>query len=632
MATNAGFGDSMGNLENARLPKFPAAKYSQPQHLTSQPMKTQTNLRSRNPQRPRSVFSIRGSVAAAMAALSLLSSSFNAAAQWDNWDDGDDFNPPVEWTHVDPIYGLSGGASVPNTYDASGGNYHLTADFSSSTLGLGKARTIALATNDAKYFYSDFYVSVDVVAWSASTVQAFGLLGRVSTPGPATTSAYGFGLATGVSGQNYIQILRFENESTKPVLGSGPLGNATMPIADLDPAKSYRMVFMARGPNLEGRLYDLSNLNTPIALVQGNTTGDSTILTNGSCGLLAFGLATGAAADVTFDNYYASKRVPLLITDMAVKDNFNDGNDTAPATDWTHYDPIFLAGQGVLQPQNSWSFPNGGYELKAEPSPDPQFGPARVGSIDANTTLTNFRIAVDLISYDPNVNYSMSLGFLARAHDIGPGMTDAHAFTFQTSSGLQDVALIRIHDESPSGPGAEQLKLDAQDSIRGIDPSTNQFRLVFVGQGNKLRGLLFKLPETMNPLLDCEAVDNNQPAYTAGPAALFGFNYGGGYAGVDVTFDNYSDTPISAPAVSVSVGAAPTGEVMITWPANNQGVWVLQSSSNIDPAAVWTQVLPTAGAAAAGKILYDPVTGKNTYMGAAPMSSMGTKFYRLQQM
>jgi hypothetical protein len=586
------------------------------------------------PHRRKTTYSLFGSIPALAAALVLLGGQFNARAQWDNFDDGDDLTPPVAWTHVDPINTASGGTSDPNTYDASSGKYHLIAPASSSLLSLGKARTLSLPTA-ANYDYTNFYVSVDVVSWDVNTVQAFGLVARTSDLGPATTDGYAFGLACGgaiLSGQNYIQILRFENESTQDVFGSGPTGKAQMLIPDLDPAKVYRMVFMGRGTDLEGRLYELPNVTTPIAVVQGNTAADPIIITNGYCGLIAFGAIAGMGADVTFDNYYASKRVPLKITDMVVKDNFNDGNDTSPVA-WTHYDPIYLAGQGQLPHQNTWLFPNGAYELKADASPDAgTLGPARVGSIDSATVLTDFRVAVDIVNYDPSLD--MALGFLTRAHNIGPGSTAAHALTFQTRPSYHDIDLIRVNNESPDpAAGGENFKVDANDDTKPIDWSTNTMRLVFTGQGNVLRGLVFKLPETMNPLVDCVAVDTNLPAYTSGTTALFGFDNSSGSAmAVDVTFDNYSDTPIAAPAISVALGSVPGGEVTITWPGNNDGLWVLQSSSSIDPAAAWTEVVTTTAAGATGKILFDPVTGKNTFTGTAVMSSTGNTFYRLKQL
>jgi hypothetical protein len=589
-------------------------------------MKTPTNPPlAEMPQRRHSLY---GSLTALAVGAVLLCGQSNAPAQWDNWDDGTDTPPPINWIHLDPIAIATGGASIPNTYDPTGGNYRLVADSGNDSLGLGQARVLSLAPQT----YTDFYVSADIVNWDNNTAQAVAVAARVSDIGPGTTDGYGFGLANGgtvLPGVAYVRILRLENESTKDVYGSGPGGDCEMPIADLVPGKSYRMVFMGRGTELEGRFYELPNLTTPLAVIKGNTAGDAIQLTSGNSGVLAFGAALGQGADVTFDNYYASSHVPLTITDMVVKDNFDDGNDTSPPMTWTHYDPIFAA-YPPAGPQNTWSFPAGAYRLQAATSPLPEaVGPARVGSID-ETDRTDFRLSIDLAGYDNTMD--MAFGFLAHVQDVGPGTTDAHAMTFQTPSDL-DFDLIRVIDENPGPPGvtATNFSLSPQfDDIGGNDMATNKFRFVFTATGNRLRGLIYKLPELMNPLVDCVAVDTNLPALTHGKVALFGFDNSGGVGPVDVTFDNYSDTPISPPAVSVVVGSLPTGEVTITWPASNEGIWVLQSSSTID--GTWAEVTTTTTAGAAGKLVYDPATGKSTYTGSASMSTTANTFYRLKQL
>jgi hypothetical protein len=595
-------------------------------------MKTQNKL-------PHMQHSVCGSITVLAVGMFLLVGQSNAPAQWDNWDDGDALSPPVTWTELDPLYS-AGSSTVPNTYDASSGKYHLVVDPSSGQQNFPAnfpGRSLSLPTASSYSNYTDFYVSVDVAGFSVATAQGFGLLARASELGWHTTDAYFLGIASGgtISSDNYVQIYGVQNEGLINLVGSGHNGRGHMDIAPLDPAKTYRMVFMGRGTDLEGRLFELPNLTTPIVDVYVNTAA-STIVTNadgaaiasGACGLIVLDLSPLSGqflgADVTFDNYYASKRVPLKITDMVVKDNFNDGNDTG----WYRYDPIYLASQANhlgLPPQNTWTLTNGVYNLHAEPTPmlDP-LGPARVGSIDTTATLGDFRVAVDLMSFNPDLD--MAFGFLARVQTPGPGMTDAHAMTFQNRPNWHDFDLIRIVDESP----AVNFDLDAQDSIKGIDMSTNTFRFVFTGKGNVLRGLIFKLPETMNPLVDCVAVDTNLPAYTSGNVALFGFDNSNPHdLAVDVTFDNYSDTAIAAPAVSLTVGSVPItgetgGQVTITWPANNEGIWVLESSPTLGPGAVWTKLTT-------GRLMYDAVTGKYTYTGAAAMATTGDTFYRLKQ-
>jgi len=547
--------------------------------------------------------------------LALLGGQSIATAQYDNYDDGDDITP-VLWTHVDPVFVASGGLSTPNTYDATAFKYQLVADASSGGLGLGPARTFSYPADN----YTNFYVSVDLVDWSVATAQAIGLVARVSDVGPGTTDGYAFGIAAGgviFSGANYIRILRLENESTKDVFGSGPAGDSVMPIPDLDPLKDYRMVFMGNGTDLEGRLYELPNVTTPIAVVKGNTAGDAIIHTSGVSGMLGFGLATPLGVDMTFDNYYASSRCPMTITDMVVVDNFNDGNDvSAPGgLTWDHYDPIRQGVGGGPPDQVVWTFPAGGYQIVAHDDYGGAVGTPRGASTEP-ATYTDFRIAADIVNWDDG-NGQNGIGLMARLANIGLGATTGYIWTADVS-GSGDVDMSSLAGEVPSG-----LSLSGSDKLKMVPG--NSYRFVFSGKGSQLRGSVFQLPETMNPLVDCVATD---ATYVSGKAGLLAAGNSGG----DATFDNYSNTGLTAPAISVTFGAGPGGEFTVTWPANIECVWVLESTSDLSPPAVWTQVATTTTAGAAAKILYDPLTGKNTYTSATPVSTGGNTYYRLKQL
>lgn len=563
---------------------------------------------------------IINSVTALAATVLLVGSRFQSMAQSDNFNDGEDLTP-VLWTHVDVINAASGGASIPNTYDASSGKYRLTADSGNDVLGLGQARTLALPPDVRS---NAFYVSVDLVDWTNTTAQAIGVLARVSDVGPATTDGYAFGIAevsAVLPGMSYVRILRIENESTKDVKGSGPGGDSEMLIPDLDPAKDYRLVFMGDGSDLEGRLYELPNVTTPVAVVKGNTAGDTIILTSGQCGLLAFGASLGFGVDATFDNYYSSDRCPLSISDLVIKDNFDDGNDTTPAPAWTRYDPIQTLGQIFINPafppQNTWSFPGGNtYRLQASASVDPvNFGPGRVASVQPNAQ-TDFRVAVDVVDWDDT--QEQAIGILTRLTGIGPGSTDGYALTYQVLDG--DIDISKVTDEAPAG-----VTVSGEDSF-ALDPAKT-YRFVFTGKGNELRALVFELPETMNPLVDCLGYDSS---YASGVNALLGFDNSGGFGTADVTFDNYSDTPIANPNVTLALGTGPAGEITVTWPAQLECVWVLETTSTIGGA--WTEVATTTAAVPAAKIIYDPLTGKNTFTGPAPMAAGSSAYYRLRKL
>ena len=165
----------------------------------------------------------------------------------------------------------------------------------------------------------------------------------------------------------------------------------------------------------------------------------------------------------------------------------------------------------------------------------------------------------------------------------------------------------RLAGEVPTG-----LTLSGSDNLKMVPG--NSYRFVFSGKGSQLRGMVFELPETMNPLVDCVATDTT---YASGKAGLLAAGNSGG----DATFDNYSNTALTAPAISVTFGVGPGGEFTVTWPANIECVWVLESSPALGVGAVWTEVPTTTTVGDAAKILYNAGTGKTTYTATASMAA-----------
>ena len=308
--------------------------------------------------------------------------------------------------------------------------------------------------------------------------------------------------------------------------------------------------------------------------------------------------------DVTYDNYYASSRCPLTITDMVVKDNFDDGSDTAPPIAWTHYDPVASA---VGSAQNSWTYPGGNtYRLQAPTQPfNAQLGQGRVAST-APGVKTDFRIAVDIVDWNNTV--PQNIGLMARLANIGLGTTTGYIFTYDVGGGA-DMDVSRITGEAPTG-----LSLSGSDRMKMIPG--NKYRFVFTGKGSELRALAFELPETMNPLVDCVAIDTT---YTSGISGLLG-SAGSSASTADVTFDNYSDTPVAIPAVNMSVSTPSTGNVRISWPGNLECIWVMESSPVLGTGATWTEVSMANVAYAAGQ---------NVFTGSASTSQT---YYRLRQL
>ena len=594
-------------------------------------MRTKTKSNPTPVQLPRGrkfSYSLIGSLSALAAGLVLLGGPSNAIAQADNFNDGDPNTHYVTWSFYDAVSELTGGASGPQAFwDALPGGdvYHLTATPYPAAGGAGIARVSSFPPD----VYTDFYVSVDVTNNVTTYSQVFGLLARAgdfSTPGVPTTRGYGFTYINGsvsAGGDNFLAIFRLKNDAqTAGVPGTGSDGSLThceLHGVNLDQTKWHRFVFIGKGTHLEGRVYELPNVTTPIAVLDADTglaPGDPQH-TDGQCGVFAFNAADEAGApysgpvDVTFDNYYASQRCPMNISDMVVKDNFNDGNDTAPTVAWSRYDPISTYGGGALGPQNTWSFPNGNsYRLQAPVQPfDPLLGPGRVAST-ALGEQTDFRIAVDIVDWDDTIDQN-AIGLMARLADVGLGTTTGYLFTYDVG-GNGDMDVSKVTGEAATG-----LTLDAHDNMKMIPG--NSYRFVFSGKGSELRALVFELPDMMNPIIDCVATDSDYASGVSGIIAAANSDADT----ADATFDNWSDTPLASPAVSVAVGATPGGSITVSWPSNLESIWVLESSATLGDGAVWTEVP-----------LVDIVNtaAQNTYTGATPMAESANTYYRLKQL
>jgi hypothetical protein len=239
----------------------------------------------------------RGVMAALAITVASTVGSETVRAQTDNFDDHNDNG----WTRYSPLapFGVPGVFSFPN------GGYRIqTTVPTGSKDNPGRAGTLR-----ADVTYSDFYVAVDLVDWKDDTRQAFGLLARVGTPGLGTTTGYAFTYERGsgvseTSGD--LDISRLDGEAPAG-LQTGPSG------IHLDPNKDYRFVFIGQGPTLEGRIYELPNVTTPLITISGS---DSTY-ESGFCGMVIYDNSGGnGVTDATFDNYLADKEEPPLLSTL----------------------------------------------------------------------------------------------------------------------------------------------------------------------------------------------------------------------------------------------------------------------------------------------------------------------------
>ena len=199
-------------------------------------------------------------------------------AQTDDFNDGND----AGWTRFNPI-GV-GSFSVVN------GAYRLRTSPSPDPVNFGPGRAGSLRN----VTYTDFYVTVDIVNWDTNVNQAFGILARCTQVGPGTTDGYAM---TWDAGGRDLDISVFTNERPAGVQGQSGGG------ADLIAGRTYRMVFIGKGSQLTGEVYDTTNLDTPLASI----TGTDTNWTSGVAGLIVYDNTSAAngTTDTTFDNYFA---------------------------------------------------------------------------------------------------------------------------------------------------------------------------------------------------------------------------------------------------------------------------------------------------------------------------------------
>ena len=100
-------------------------------------------------------------------------------------------------------------------------------------------------------------------------------------------------------------------------------------------------------------------------------------------------------------------------------------------TGWTHYDPL---GTAFDSPKASFTFPNGGYRIKALIPPSNAAGPSRAGSVREDTVYSDFFVRVDVLAWDDTVR--QSFGLLARVNTPGLQTSTGYAFTTDRGSGI----------------------------------------------------------------------------------------------------------------------------------------------------------------------------------------------------
>ncbi len=263
-----------------------------------------------------------------LAKLTVLAVLGAALAGWaatfsDSFNDGND----AAWQHYDPIGTALGGTYAHWTFPGSN-TYRIQADPSPDPVNAGPGRAGSIAPTNL----ANFYVAVDVVNWDATAHQFFGILTRVGTPGPGTTSGYLFGWDSGdptTQTQGDMDFVRLDSESPTDLDGHTYFGSDSVHLLT---NHTYRFVFMGVGDTFRGQVYDLTNTTIPIVdygatdPLYDPTASDHV---SGMTGLIVANNASPAAglADATFDNFLAtdgqllSANFPLLSITMTSPGN-----------------------------------------------------------------------------------------------------------------------------------------------------------------------------------------------------------------------------------------------------------------------------------------------------------------------
>ncbi len=209
-----------------------------------------------------------------------------------------------------------------------------------------------------------------------------------------------------------------------------------------------------------------------------------------------------------------------FVSAAEIRDTFNSGNDNA----WSRYEPLAPSGWN-----GSFTVPNGGYRIQADPSPDPgTLGPMRLGSMRPDFSASDTYAAFDLVDWNDSLD--QSFGLLVRASNIGLGTTDAYALTYSTS-GFLNISL--VSDDRLSLLASKPLTLDPLRSYRFEVYSQDNDTWIFVYN-----------PGASRPF---EEIGVRDFQYASGSAGFYLFSNTGDGA-VDATFDNFHGIIIPEPS------------------------------------------------------------------------------------
>ncbi len=220
---------------------------------------------------------------------------------FDNFNDGNDTTP--KWNRYDPIGNVT---AAPATFSFPNGGYRIQAP-APQVPDAGQARAGSFLDG---LELGDFYVSADIIDFDDTVRQAFGIAARINTPGLGTTSGYLFSWEPGGgelpgTENGDLDISRLEGE-----LPTGQIETDNSNL-HLERGKSYRFVFMGKGFEFEGLVYELPDTSNPIKRLPA--VDPLELFPTGQVGLVVSSQSSlTVSGDATFDNFLATTAEPRL--------------------------------------------------------------------------------------------------------------------------------------------------------------------------------------------------------------------------------------------------------------------------------------------------------------------------------
>ena len=221
----------------------------------------------------------------------------------DGFNDGNDTNAPTSWSHYDPIGGLT---APPASYLFTNGGYRIYAPVPLAP-DAGQARAGSFLTNND---YFDFYISADLLDFDDTVRQAFGIAARVNTPGLQTTGGY---LFSWEPGSGSLPGTDNGDLDISPLVQEVPIGQIEVGDSHLHltRGKTYRFVFMGKGFNFLGQVYELPNATQPLISLPG--TDPNALYPSGTIGMITASQGSlDVPGDATFDNIVVTSLEPRL--------------------------------------------------------------------------------------------------------------------------------------------------------------------------------------------------------------------------------------------------------------------------------------------------------------------------------